>query len=191
MTEKQLIDNIKSGREEAFKQLFDTYYLQLTIYANKYVSDLDQSRELVQDLFVRLYEKRNKLDIHTSLKAHLYQSVRNSCINLIKQKQMQSGHHDNIKYLNSGNDMDTTDKVLESELEHHIFQALDFLPEQCRKIFEMNRFSGLKNQEIADKLDISKRTVETQISKALKILRSKLSNYLNVILLFLFTFFNN
>lgn len=183
MTEQKLLDNIKKGTEESYKQLFDKYYLQLTIYANKFVNDLDQSRELVQDLFVRIYEKRDQINIHTSLKAHLYQSIRNSCINYIKQRQTQATHHENIKYINNGSDINISEQILETELEYQVLHALKQLPDQCRKVFQMNRFEGLKNQEIADRLSISKRTVETHISKALKILRKELSTYLKIAIL--------
>ena len=160
--------------ETKIEELFKEHYSILTAYANKFLSDLDDSREIVQDVFVKLFDKKDSIKIHTSIKAHLFTSVRNSCLNTIKQRKNHAEHHENIKYLSSGLSMQA-DKILEqTELEHEIFKAIDDLPEQCQRIFKLNRFDGFTNQEIADQLGISKRTVETQISKALKTLRVKI-----------------
>ena len=160
--------------ESNIEALFKEHYSILTAYANKFLSDLDDSREIVQDVFVKLFDNKDSIKIHTSTKAHLFTSVRNACLNTIKQRKNHAEHHDNIKYLSSGVSMQA-DKILEqTELEHEIFKAIDELPDQCQRIFKLNRLDGFTNQEIADQLKISKRTVETQISKALKSLRVKL-----------------
>ena len=160
--------------EANIEALFKEHYSILTAYANKFLTDLDDSREIVQDVFVKLFDNKESIKIHTSAKAHLFTSVRNSCLNTIKQRKNHATHHENIKYLSSGVSMQA-DKILEqTELEHEIFKAIDELPEQCQRIFKLNRFDGFTNQEIADQLGLSKRTVETQISKALKTLRVKM-----------------
>ena len=167
------LNQLKKGEEQAFKQLFDTYYRQLVAYANKYVADVDLSRGIVQDLFVVLYEKRDEINIHTSLKSHLYQSVRNRCLNFIKRDKMKQQHHQRI--LDSFDDFsEQFDNIEYIELENLISKVVENLPTQCKKIFKMNRFEGISNQNIADDLNLSKRTVETQISKALKIIKIEL-----------------
>ena len=174
MTQSPTNYSIELLTEANIEALFKEHYSILTAFANKFLSDLDDSREIVQDVFVKLFDNKDSIKIHTSAKAHLFTSVRNACLNTIKQRKNHATHHENIKYLSSGVSMQA-DKILEqTELEHEIYKAIDELPEQCQRIFKLNRFDGFTNQEIADQLGISKRTVETQISKALKSLRVKI-----------------
>jgi RNA polymerase sigma-70 factor (ECF subfamily) len=149
----------------------------LTVYANKYLHNIDQARDIVQDVFVRLYEKRKSITIETSIKSYLFKSVYNSCINYIRINNIHNKHLLNIKKGKENDYVDLIEEMQTSELEKFLYDAISELPEQCKKIFKMNRFNGMKNAEIAEKLKLSKRTVETQISKALKILREKLSHY--------------
>ena len=142
----------------------------------KYVKSVDDAREVVQKVFIKLFEKREKLEIKSSLKPYLFKSVYNTCLNEIRGKKSFLDV-DEIDQLDLS---EQSDKLVEAEEEKRIWAAINDLPTKCRDIFIMNRFDGLKNQEIADKLDISKRTVEVQISNALKKLRDKL---LNIILL--------
>ncbi|MBS2099941.1 RNA polymerase sigma-70 factor [Carboxylicivirga linearis] len=180
--DKWIIEGIQRGDEDAYKSLFLKYYAQLVVFARKVVVDDDLARELVQDVFVTFYEKRTELNIHTSLKAHMYQSVRNRCLNQVKHNKIRRDHHANIFVEKKEEEAFVEDKLQETELEQRIYSVVKSLPDQCRKIFEMSRFEGTSNQEIADQLNLSKRTVETQISKALKVLRKQLVHYLNAIL---------
>lgn len=172
-SERDLLDAIAEGRESAYRYLFDVYYQVLVTYAFRYLGDLDSSRSVVQDVFVGLYDKRNEIKIHTSLKAHLYQSVRNRALNIIKREKMQREHHGRI--MDERNDQEGyEDELTLNELEDRIAKVVNNLPGQCQKIFRMSRQEGFQNAEIAEKLSISKRTVETQISKALKKIREDL-----------------
>lgn len=184
----QMTNSIEIINDERIEQLFNEYYSLLTVYANKFLKDLDDSREVVQDVFVKLYDKKERIKIHTSVKSHLYQSVRNACLNIIKQNKNRSLHHENIMYLNGNMNYEIDDVFEQTELEYNIYKAISELPQQCQRIFRMSRFEGLDNQEIADYLDISKRTVETQISKALKNLKLKLSPALAFLLICWFLF---
>ena len=175
--QNQLINGLKAGDESSFNQLFNDYYILLTVFARKYVNDLEEAKEIVQDFFVHLFEIRNSLTITTSLESYLYQSVRNRCLNHINQFKVHEKHYENLKR-EEISDTNLEDKILETELEHKIFQIVTGLPGQCQKIFKMSRVDGKQNREIAKMLNISIRTVETQISKALKILRHNLRNYL-------------
>jgi len=179
----ELLKGIAQGDELAYKELFLRYYAQLVVFARKVVNDDDLARELVQDVIVVFYEKRKEIKIHSSLKAHLYQSVRNRCLNQIKHSQIRRDHHANIYQTKKNDEAYVEDKLQETELEQRILAVIQTLPAQCKRIFEMSRFDGTTNQEIADKLDLSKRTVETQISKALKVLRVQLAGYLDVLAL--------
>jgi len=184
MDEITLLDRFSKGDESAFEQMFLLYYQPLVVFANKLVYDMDMARDLVQGVIVHFYEKREEIQIHTSLKAHLYQSVRNRCLNYLKREQTIRNHHSSLFNENKESEGVFHDIMEETELENRIFQIIKSLPSQCQKIFEMSRFQGKTNQEIADELDISKRTVETQISNALKKMRQKLSSYIGVTTLF-------
>ncbi|WP_075589801.1 RNA polymerase sigma-70 factor [Labilibacter marinus] len=178
MNDKDLLHKLSLGEESAFKEIFMLYYQQLVVFASKMVYDLDQSRDIVQEVIVNFYEKRTSIEIHTSLKAHLYQSVRNRCLNYLKREQVIRGHHSNIFEEKKNQHQDFKDLMEQTEFENKIYGIINTLPKQCQKIFEMSRFEGKSNGDIAEELNISKRTVETQISNALKKLRSKLANHL-------------
>lgn len=170
---------LPDGKEsiEPFEQLFRRYYAPLVVYASKYVSGMDVAREIVQDFFVKLYEKRNTLSIDVSVKSYLYRSVYNCCINYINQRNIQNKHLKNIEQERIDED-NLENEINSIELQYKISQIIEELPAKCKRIFKMNRLEGFKNDEIAANLNLSKRTVETQISKALRILRKKLSDYI-------------
>ena len=175
---KFLIDRLRKGEGSAYELLFNEYYKVLTVFANKYVNDIETAKELVQDLFVHLYEKRENLDINSSLKSYLFRSTHNRCINYINAQKIRTRHADYVMYTADIQENILEQEVNKTELEHALYNAINQLPPKCRSIFKMNRFDGLSNAEIAERLKLSKRTVETQISKALKILRIKIEPYL-------------
>ena len=181
-----LASRIKSGDTKSFEALFNDYYPQLTVFAKKYVHDLDIAKDIVQDFFVRLFDNHETLNIKTSLKSYLYQSVRNSCLNHINHHKIHKEHIEKIKLQEQdGSSADWSDKMMETELEHLIWKEVSKLPGQCQVIFKLSRAEGKKNKEIAEQLGISIRTVETQISKALMILRKNLSQYLKMLIFLL------
>lgn len=177
MDEQLLLNNLQRGDKAAYEYLYEEYYTGLVVFATRLLKDSDLAGETVQGVFVHLYEKRQEIHIHTSLQAHLYQSVKNRCLNIFKKEQTHRIHHEQI-----ANGMSEAqyveDELYRVELEDRIYKEIKKLPDQCRKIFEMSRFEGVSNAEIAEDLKISKRTVETQISKALKRLRGELKDVL-------------
>jgi RNA polymerase sigma-70 factor (family 1) len=172
----ELSTSVPISNLDNFEALFKQYYAPLVVYACKYLPEKDVAREIVQDFFVKLYEKRSTLTIDTSLKSYLYRSVYNACMNYINQRSIQEKHIRNID-LERNDEENLENEINSVELQNRIFNLIESLPPKCRKIFKMNRLEGMKNEEIAVSLHLSKRTVETQISKALKILRNKLSDY--------------
>lgn len=171
--ERFLFEDIKNGKEEAFNKAFDLYYSRLCFFADKLLHDFDLSRSVVQQVFVDLWIKRNKLQVD-SLQSYLYQSVRNASFDIIKHKKAESRY---LSYLGKVEPEQYNDLMEEAELADHINRAIQHLPEKCREIFILCRFEGLKYAEIADRLQISVKTVEMQISIALKRLRYELSEY--------------
>lgn len=139
-----------------------------------YLKDLDLSREVVQALFVHLFEKRKSLAIHSSLKAYLYQAVRNRCLNHLQKSGPEGQRMEPLADQDEPVE-NLEEEIQRNELEYRLFQIVESLPPKCKEVFKLSRVKGLSNAEIASKLQLSKRTVETQISKALKVLREKLS----------------
>lgn len=168
-----LFNEIRKGEEEAFNQAFDLYYARLCYFADKLLHDFDLSRSVVQQIFVDLWIKREKLMV-SSLQSYLYQSVRNSALDVLKHKKVESRYLSSLE-LNEPNEMN--DLIEDAELADRISRAIQNLPERCREIFVMCRFEDLKYAEVADKLNISVKTVEMQIGIALKKLRKELSDY--------------
>lgn len=173
-----LIRQLKKGEEPAYEMLFKEYYQILVIFANKYLYDIEASKELVQDLFVTIYEKREKIVINSSLKSYLFRSVHNRSLNYLNAQKIKNKYAEHVSNQGNLNENSIENQINKTELEHAIYRAIGELPPKCRDIFKLNRFEGLTNSEIAEKLKLSKRTVETQISKALKILRVKLEPYI-------------
>lgn len=175
-SEKRFIQSLQSGNLDDFEAMFNTYYVPLVVFACRYVQQSETARDIVQDFFVRLYEKRDQVVIDTSLKSYLYRAVYHSCLNHINQQHMRDRH---LKFIDQerSDEENLEDEIRSVELQQRIAEGIESLPSKCRQIFKMNRLDGLRNEEIATRLNLSKRTVETQISKALKILRNKLADY--------------
>lgn len=167
----------------SFEELFRSYFTPLCSFAQKFVNDADEAKDIVHLVFINLWNKRQEIDINTSLKSYLFQGVHNRSLNYIRdhKKLVQFDTPQNEAEL--ANYLESRDHLESSEAEQRINKALDELPDKMREIFMMNRFDGFKYREIADKLDISIKTVETQMSRALKILRDKLSDMITVLIL--------
>lgn len=161
-----------------FEALFKTHYAELCGYANKYLDDLDAAEEVVQSLFVRLWEKRKDLDIKSSLKSYLFSSVRNACFNEIKHVKIKEEYKAHYQRVIEEDQVFADEEYEASELENKIRSSIEKLPEGRQKIFILSRYEGLKYQEIADKLGVSIKTVENQMGAAMKFLRSELAEYL-------------
>ena len=179
LSDLSLIGLITRGDEQAFDRLFTDWYGKLYTYAYSVLSDETKAGEAVQAVFCRIWEKRAQLQVHSSIKAYLYGSVYNECMNWLRREKQVKAHR--IHVLRSSNRAEADNaagKVEMGELEEKLKQAMDELPDQCRAIFQLSRFGGLKYREIAGQLNLSVKTVEAQVSKALKQLRSKLADFL-------------
>ena len=172
--EKYIIEGLRSGRESAYRQLFDQYYQKLVVFAYKYLEDLESARDIVQEFYLYLYESRHSISIQTSLKSYLYSAMKNRCLNQVKHEQVKEKHRNMSRSEANVSDPDLEEIMDAVELEARVYEIVSKLPEKCRQIYIMSRVDGNRNRDIADELNLSVRTVETQISKALKFLKNSL-----------------
>jgi len=168
-----LINRLKSDDEQAFEVLFKKYYKLSYGYARYYLDDADACHDVVQDMFGHVWEKRKELNIDGSFKSYLYVAIKNSCLNLIKKQNLKRRVASEIFDREHSPD-DGYAVIFENEMKEKLNEIMEALPDQCRRIFILSRFEGLKHKEIAEKMGISYRTVETQIYRALKIFKKHL-----------------
>lgn len=181
--ELELIQRLKSGDKAIFETVFEDNYKNLVLYAKKFVIETEIARDVVQDVFIYLWDKRTKLNIDKSLSSYLFRAVHNSCINHLKRESTKEAYIRNflLKINNgirmAGKSENAHEILVHKDLSERIELVIEGLPEQCRNIFRMSRFRGLKNKEIAELYAISPRTVETQIYRALKVLKENVRPY--------------
>jgi RNA polymerase sigma-70 factor (family 1) len=183
-TDNQLIENIRKGDTRSFEQVFNLYAENLVRYAATIVKDADDAEDIVQQLFVSIWDKKGIPDVNTSLKSYLYKSVYNTSLNKLKQAKVKEQYATHITYVSDGLTSGANAMVEQKETAAIIEQAINELPEQCRLIFRMSRMEQLKYQEIADQLGLSVKTVENQMGKALKHMRERLKDYIMILIVY-------
>ncbi|HWS00429.1 MAG TPA: RNA polymerase sigma-70 factor [Prolixibacteraceae bacterium] len=182
MKDVLLIDGLKRRERIVFDYIFNYYYSSLCVFSMQYLNDRSAAEDLVQDFFVALWIDAPNHQIHSSLKTYLFAGVKNRCLDFQKHQKVVQKYKTYILFSSSEEDNLSDHLFAESELRHAIQTSLDKLAPRCREIFQLSRLNGFTNEEIAGKLGLSKRTVELQISNALKILRKELVAYLPVCL---------
>ncbi|MDR3260760.1 MAG: RNA polymerase sigma-70 factor [Tannerella sp.] len=166
---------LKDDRD-AFKELFVKYFAPLCVYAQRFITDKDSCEDIVQDVFYKLWKNRKTLEIRNSTRNFLLTDVKNNCIDYLRRKEVESSYL--VKQFDKLAE-EPPDEICEiAELEEALNKALSKLPDNIRKVFEMNRFQGTTYQEIALQNQISVKTVEAYMTKALKVLRVELKDYL-------------
>jgi RNA polymerase sigma-70 factor (ECF subfamily) len=176
LRDSETIGRIRRGDIRQFETLFRSSYVSLVKYAGTLIKDQDTAEEIVQDLFVRLWQDREKLNIESSLNGYLFRSVHNRCLHYFEHKKVVEKHANEMAFESELNTVDPSDILHYKELQAKIAAILEKLPERCGKIFCMNRFEGLKYTEIAEKLSVSVKTVEANMGKALKEFRKALAD---------------
>jgi RNA polymerase sigma-70 factor (family 1) len=184
--ENLLIKRLLGGDEAAFSIIFKTYYSDLVLFAGTFVRDRQAAEEIVQDVFIRLWENRESVLITSSLRSFLLKSVQNKCIDTLRHLKIVDNYQSKLQNHPLLLENDTENYVLYSELEEDLKKALEKLPGDISKIFLMNRFEGFTYPEIASRLDLSVRMVEIRMGKALALLKQHLKDYL-ITILFLYT----
>jgi len=186
--EQDSFHNIGKIDKEVFEKVFRTFFSPLCAFASKYVNDYDTGKDIVHDVLLNFWDKRDSIDTSKSIKSYLFTSVYNRCLNFIRDRKKFSSTEGEME-IAENTKWESSDQLEAAELEDKINKALDELPEKCREVFLLNRYDGLKYKEIAEKLGISIKTVETQMSKALKILRERLAQYIAILVATLLSLF--
>ena len=173
-----LITKLTQGDERAFEALFKLYYARLTLFSNRFVNDLSIAEEIVADVFALLWEKGHEVTFSSSVSSYLFKMVQNRSLNYLKHQKIENLY---VAYLERNNLFDEVRSAVENgyeekELAQQINAAINTLPEKCREIFVLSRFSDMKYKEIASQLNISPKTVERQVSIALEKLRQTLKH---------------
>ena len=175
------LKGLKEGDRIVFEQLFREFYPLLCTCARRYTADKSMAEEVVQDFFCKLWDKHEDIQVNTSIFSYLRKSVINHCLNHTRKIEIER------KFVNVDDDMEethgTSDYDSNDELNQYVTRALLELPEKRREIFELSRFEGLKYHEIAERLNLSVKTVETQIARSLEFMRNYLKEFITVIAL--------
>lgn len=175
------ISELKSGNEKVFREIMEYWYSRLFNFANGYLNNTENTKEVIQDVFLQLWDHRQKLVDNTSLNAYLFTLTRNRCIDLIRREklalQFRSDKQEEYARLTESYQAlsdPILDEIFALELQSEIDHVIDLLPEQCRRVFIMSRINGMKNKEISRMLNLSEKTVESHLTKALRTIRTML-----------------
>ena len=163
--------------------LFKSNFKDLCYVAVQYVKDSEIAKDIVQEVFFGLWQKKENIDLSKSVRSYLTSAVRNKCLNSIRDHKKFSDTIFESEYHYFKTNYKPSDRLIEEELKKKITSSIDELPEKCREVFLLSRYENLKYLEIADRLHISVKTVETQMSKALQHLRIRLAEYIVIFLL--------
>jgi RNA polymerase sigma-70 factor, ECF subfamily len=184
LREQELLAGLQKGDKSTFDFLFRSYYSGLSSYANSYLKSMDIAEEIVQEVFVKIWEKHNKILIHTSIRAYLYQSVFNACMNHIKGIQSSGFKHVDLEDISIRHELmsmeladDEFARMYSEDVERDLESAINDLPDQCGEIFRLCRMNNLTYKEISSMLNVSKSTVKTQMSRAMNRIMKQMEKY--------------
>jgi len=175
MEEEDVLSKLAKDDRKAFEHLFKTYYTELCRFALKYVRNEIASEEIVQEVFINIWERRSELNINSSIKAYLYTAIRNRSFNYIKLQLPKEQKKTDVEVLSTFEANDNEEELRMEDLKAYVSEAIETLPKKCKAIFVMSRNAGMTYKEIAEELEISVKTVENQIGLALKKLREQLN----------------
>ena len=194
MYNAQLIKKLREGNHHAYKCIFDHYYALMGAIAYEYVEDYYISQNIVEDVMMSIWEKREQLIISTSVKSYLLTSVHNKCIDYLRSRSREAEVFSLESEIGSSScyipDQEMFEQIVLSELEKKIEEIIQSMPEECKKVFLLSRYGNKSYAEIANELNISVNTVKYHIKKALSLFREELKDYLLTITALYFYLFN-
>ena len=170
-----LFREIKKGSRTAFSVLFEKYYADIVMYCGSIIHDRTDCEDIVQDVFYKLWCRREDIEIDVSLKVYLLRAAKNGCLDCIRHNRVVSEHQETVSRGSVPEIYDTDDYILYSDLKGHLGTIMQQMDVKAAEAFRMNRFGHLKYKEIAEKLNVSERTVQVRISNALKTIRTGLA----------------
>ncbi len=185
-SQKNVLENwfgkvVSQGDYYAFRELFTHHYKALCNYAMRVVVTREIAEEVVSDVFVKLWKNREQIEVHTSFQAYIYRAVRNQALDYLKlrvHRQYERESLDAVQWNTSHADhYSPAEEMAFNEFYDHVEGCINDLPKQCQIIFRLSREEGLRYRDIAERLDISVKTVETQMSRALKVLRERVPEH--------------
>lgn len=183
--EKDTLEQLRKGDSKAFESIFRLWYEPLVHFADEYISDIESSKNIVQSIFMRLWEKHSHVDPESNLRSYLYLATRNACLSHIRHIRVETSYFEQSR--RNYEDLQLNYEALEelkieqidfAKLEQLINDTIESLPERCRQVFLMSRYEELKNKEIAEKLQISVKAVEANITRALNKIRENTKEHL-------------
>lgn len=181
MDSDDIFIGLKRRDETALSVLFDTYYEKLYLFAEKYIYDSDKAHDIVQDVFLKIWENAERLELTSSIQHYLFASVRNGCLNYLKSLQIED--RNNRKYAEAYIESQNVDMVDDEELLARVRQVLDELPEKCREVCLLRFVEGYKYAEIAVRLDMNENTVKAQLHRGMERLKQAFATYDYVLVL--------
>lgn len=170
----ELVERIRKGDKQAFERFFYKYYAKLCVFSNTYVKSIDTSRDVVQDVYIKIWDNKENFEINQSLKAYLYQAVRNQSLNYLGKNSQKIRLHESLSEQRQLEAEDAGHELNTEELTEKIWKLVDKLPEKRRAIFILYRKHGLSYKEIAEVMEITRKTVENQMGRSLKFIREQL-----------------
>lgn len=185
--EQALLDRLKADDRTALRDLFEAHYPMVCQAIYRFVQDRSTTEDLAQEVFLRFWEKRHKIEVSTSLPAYLRRMGVNEGLGYLRRTKRWSDNELDAEQEPAANDS-AEEQYLQGELEQHITTAINSLPPKCRTVFQLSRFEDLTYQQIAEQMGISVKTVENQMGKALRVLRKRLQHYLQLLLWWLLPF---
>jgi len=182
-TDSEILELFETNKDKAIEAMFQQYYNYVCHAIYNIIKDRVQVEDIAQEVFYEFWKKKENIKISTSLKAYLRRSSVNKALNFIRDQKVKFDDEEKINELDMAESSNAQDQMEYGELQEVVNNAIENLPEKCRIVFSLSRFEGLTYKEIAAELSISTKTVENQISKALKILRVQINphvrNYQN------------
>lgn len=180
---------IKSGEKEAYRELFEKYAPKIYLFSLSYLKNKEDAEGLVQEVFIKVWEKREILDASQNIKSYIFKIAINAIYDFIRHKNIEHAFNDFARINFDIHSNDTWDTIIFEEMKSTLNKLVGKLPEQRRRIFNMSKRKGLTNDEIAKKLNISKRTVENQLYRAIVFLKEQLRKESIILLLFFYLWY--
>lgn len=189
ISDAELAHLIKSGEKEAYRELFEKYAPKIYLFSLSYLKNEEDAKGLVQEVFMKVWEKREILDASQNIKSYIFKIAVNAIYDFIRHKNIENAFNDFARINFDIHSNDTWDTVIFEEMKSTLNKLVAQLPEQRRRIFNLSKRKGLSNDEIAIKLNISKRTVENQLYRAITFLKEHLRNESIIFLLFFYLWY--